>query len=174
VGFGGCRHLSVGDLAGISPNQDRLTNHIEMTRETELDRPLYVRLIQGVLALVAVLFGFATMVVGVRVLAGSDPGYIVYRPLLIYNTAMGMAYVAAGVITWRSCDRGRYAAAAIFVLNFFVLGAIGYLYATGDDVAIESIRAMILRTFVWLVLFLGLVWMSHWNHPSDFEETEVE
>lgn len=144
-----------------------------MTRKTELNRPLYVRIIQGVFALVAALFGFATMVVGVRVLAGSDPGYIVFRPLLIYNTAMGMAYVAAGIIAWRSLDRGRYAAAAIFVLNFLVLGAIGYLYATGDDVAIESLRAMILRTVVWLVLFLGLVWMSHQNHPSDSVEPEV-
>ena len=144
-----------------------------MTRETKLNRPRYVRIIQGGVALVAVLFGFATMVVGVRVLTGSDPGYIVYRPLLIYNTAMGMAYVAAGVITWRSLNRGRYAAAAIFVLNFLVLGAIGYLYATGSAVAIESLRAMILRTVVWLVLFLGLVWMRR-NDPSDSEEPEVE
>jgi len=28
---------------------------------------------------------------------------------------------------------------------------------------------MILRTVVWLVLFLGLAWMSHRNYLSDFE-----
>jgi hypothetical protein len=56
-----------------------------MTRKTELNRPLYVRIIQGVIALIAALFGFAAMVVGVRVLAGPDPRYVVYRPLLIYN-----------------------------------------------------------------------------------------
>jgi hypothetical protein len=126
-------------------------------------------MIQGVFALVAALFGLATMIAGIRVLVGSDPGYIVFRPLLIYNTAMGMAYVAAGVIAWRSVDRGKYAAATIFVLNFLVLGAIGYLYATGSAVAIDSLRAMILRSVVWLVLFLGLAWMSHRNYLSDSE-----
>lgn len=116
----------------------------------------------------AALFGVATIITGARVLAGSDPGYIVFRPLLIYNTAMGIAYVVAGVIAWRNLDRGKYAAAAIFVLNFLVLGIIGYLYAAGSAVAIESLRAMILRTVVWLALFLGLAWMSHRNNLSDF------
>ncbi|MBT4159994.1 MAG: hypothetical protein HOE54_01720, partial [Gammaproteobacteria bacterium] len=115
-----------------------------------MNRSRYVKIIQRVFAFVAALFGLATITVGVRVLAGSDPGYIVFRPLLIYNTAMGLAYAAAGVIAWRSFDRGKYAAATIFVLNFFVLGAIGYLYATGSAVAIDSLRAMILRTVVWL------------------------
>ncbi len=50
------------------------------------------------LAAVAVLFGIATVVAGTRVLSGSDPGYLVFRPLLIFNTAMGVAYLAAGVV----------------------------------------------------------------------------
>ena len=125
--------------------------------------PPYVRILQGVFALVAALFGLATVIAGVRVLAGADPGYIVFRPLLIYNTVMGIVYMVAGFIAWRSFDRGKYAAATIFVLNFLVLGAIGYLYATGSAVAIESLRAMILRTVLWLMLFLGLAWMSHRN-----------
>ena len=128
-----------------------------------------MRIIQRVLALAAALFGLVTISAGTRVLSGSDPGYIVFRPLLIYNTAMGMAYVAAGFIAWLSLDRGKYAAATIFVLNFFVLGAIGYLYATGSAIAIDSLRAMILRTVVWFVLFLGLAWMSHRSHLSDFK-----
>jgi hypothetical protein len=113
------------------------------------------------LALEAALFGLVTIVAGIRVLAGSDPGYIVFRPLLIYNTVMGIAYVAAGVIAWRSLDRGKYAAAAIFVLNFLVLAALGFFYATGSTVAIESLRAMTFRTVVWFVMFLGLAWMGH-------------
>jgi len=131
-----------------------------------LNRSRYVRIIQGVLAFAAALFGLATIIAGARVLFGSDPGYIVFRPLLIYNTAMGAAYVAAGIIAWRSLDQGKYAAATIFVLNFLVLGTIGYLYAAGSAVAIESLRAMILRTVVWLMLFLGFAWMSHRNNLS--------
>ena len=128
-----------------------------------------MKIIQGVLALAAALFGLATIIAGSRVFTGSDPGYIVFRPLLIYNTAMGIAYVAAGVIAWRNLDRGKYAAATIFVLNLLVLGTTGYLYAAGSAVAIESLRAMIFRTVAWLVLFLGMVWMSHRNHLAEFK-----
>jgi hypothetical protein len=119
-----------------------------------------MKITQISLALVAALFGIATLFAGVRVLLGADPGYIVFRPLLIYNTAMGIAYVAAGVLAWRNVERGKRAAAAIFGLNCLVLGAVSYLYATGGAVAIESIRAMVLRTVVWLVLFVGLVWLT--------------
>jgi len=128
-----------------------------------------VKIIQGVLALAAALFGLATIIAGSRVLNGSDPGYIVFRPLLIYNTAMGIAYVAAGVIAWRNLDRGKYAAATIFVLNLLVLGATGYLYAEGSAVAIDSLRTMIFRTVAWLVLFLGMAWTSQRNHLSEFK-----
>ncbi len=40
-------------------------------------------------ALAAVLLGMATVVTGLRVLTGWDPGYPVFQPLLIINTAMG-------------------------------------------------------------------------------------
>ena len=126
-----------------------------------MSRPRYLRVIRGILALAAALFGLATVIAGASVLAGTDPGYVVFRPLLIYNTTMGLAYVAAGVIAWRSLARGKYAAATIFVLNLFVLGAISYVYATGGAVAIDSLRAMSFRTVVWLVLFAGLAWANH-------------
>lgn len=124
----------------------------------------YGRFIQAILAVVAVAFGVATLVSGGRVLGGSDPGYIVFRPLLFYNTAMGVVYLASGVIAWRSVKRGKVAAAAIFVLNLLVFGVIGSLYATGSAVAIDSIRAMTFRTGVWLALFLGLSWLDRGSY----------
>jgi hypothetical protein len=114
-----------------------------------------MKIIHNVLVLVAVVFGLLTIFAGTRVLLGSDPGYIVFRPLLIYNTLMGIVYVAAGFIAWRNLKQGMYAAAAIFVLNLVVLAIIYYLYATGNAVAVDSLRAMSLRTGVWLVLFSG-------------------
>ena len=48
-----------------------------------------MRIVQAVLALAAALFGIATIIAGVRVLIGFHPGYTVFWPLLIYNTAMG-------------------------------------------------------------------------------------
>lgn len=114
-----------------------------------------VRLAQRLLSTVALVFGVATIGAGVRVVAGADPGYVVYRPLLYFNTAMGVAYVAAGIVMWRSLARGRIAAGSIGVLNMVVLGAIWWLHASGAGVAIDSVRAMTLRTAVWSLLFLS-------------------
>ena len=116
--------------------------------------------IRRALAVVAVLFGIATLVAGGRVLLGADPGYVVYRPLLAYNTAMGAASVAAGLLAWVDARRATYLAAAIFVLNGLVLGAIAWRYTHAGDVAVESLRAMTLRTGVWLVLFLAWAWLG--------------
>lgn len=114
------------------------------------------RFIQILAAAVAAVFGVATLFAGVRVLLGSDPGYEVFRPLLVYNTAMGVAYLAAGVTIWRSLTWGWYAAGAIFVLNLLVLTSIIVLYRSGAAIAVDSLRAMTLRTVVWLILFLAV------------------
>lgn len=120
-----------------------------------------MKIIKIILVLVAALFGLATIFAGTRVLLGSDPGYIIFRPLLIYNTVMGIVYLAAAIIAWRNLKQGMYMAAAIFVLNLIVLVAIYFLYTKGNSVAIDSLRAMSLRTTVWLVVFVGLGWLSH-------------
>ncbi|WP_156820439.1 hypothetical protein [Thioalkalivibrio thiocyanodenitrificans] len=119
-----------------------------------------VTIIRRLLALVAILFGVVTIIAGARILGGADPGYTVFGPLLIYNTGMGVAYVAAGILAWRNPLSGRRAAAAISLLNLLVLGAIAYLYTAGSAVAVESLGAMTFRTVVWLLLFLGLAWVS--------------
>lgn len=119
-----------------------------------------MKVIQSILVLVAILFGLATIIVGSRVLLGYDPGYIVFRPLLFFNTAMGIVYVAAGIFIWRILKKGMYVAATIFVLNLVVLATIYFLYTEGNPIAVESLRAMILRTLVWFALFVGLGWLS--------------
>jgi hypothetical protein len=130
-------------------------------------RNRYVRLTHGLLALVAGVFGLATIMAGAKVLAGSDPGYTVYRPLLIYNTTMGAAYLAAAVMAWRHPGRAKQAAGAIFALNLLVLGGVGYLYWAGGAVAVHSLRAMTLRTVVWLLVFLGWAWTTGEDARSD-------
>ena len=98
------------------------------------------------------------MIAGARALLGVDPGYVVYLPLLRFNTIMGVVYVAVGAIVWRSLLLGVYGAAAICVLNLVALGVISYLYTPNGSIASTSIQAMMFRTVVWLVLFLVLAW----------------
>ncbi len=122
-----------------------------------------MKITQTVLAFVATLFGLVTIFAGTHVLLGSDPGYIVFRPLLIYNTTMGIVYVIAGIIIWRNFKQGMNIAAVIFFLNLVVLAVIYFLYTKGNLIAVDSLRAMSLRTVVWLVLFVVLGWLCRRN-----------
>lgn len=128
-----------------------------------MSRSKYLNTAQKALALLAVLFGVMTIFAGSRVLTGTNPGYVVFLPLLIYNTIMGFIYVGVGAIVWRNVNFGRSGAFAIFVLNLIVLAAIGITYTSGGQVAAESVRAMMLRTAIWLVIFSGLWWLGRRN-----------
>lgn len=108
-------------------------------------------------AAIAVIFGVVTVFAGSRVLLGADPGYVVFRPLLLFNTAMGFAYVAVGVLAWRGSRLAARGAALVALLNLAVLVGIALLYADGGAVATASLRAMAFRTVVWVVLFLVLL-----------------
>jgi len=112
------------------------------------------------LAVVGVGFGALTIVTGARVLLGADPGWLVYRPLLVYNTLMGAAYVAAGVLVWRGSRWGIRSAAAIVLLNLAVLIAVVAGHTAGAPIAENSVRAMVFRTVVWLALLVGLAWLG--------------
>lgn len=126
--------------------------------------------LQRVVAGVALLFGLMTVVSGGRVALGlSDPGYVVFRPLLLYNTTMGLAYLVAGMVLLRRLRTGRTAAGVIFVLNLLVLAGILAVYQRGGAVATESLKAMTLRTVVWLALFAGATWLvraGSWRPPA--------
>lgn len=117
--------------------------------------------IKNTLVLIAVAFGVITIYAGSNVLLGSDPGYIVYRPLLIFNAGMGVLYVLAGITALRNLRFGVVAAAVIFILNLTVLSTIYYLYTKGSPIAVDSLRAMTLRTVVWLGLFVGFGWLNY-------------
>ncbi len=112
--------------------------------------------LQVLLAIVALLFGAATLLAGGRVLGGADPGYVVYQPLLLYNTGMGLAYVGTAFLIWRHLPRAMPASLAIFCLNLLVLIGVGYLLHAGQGVAEQSFQAMVLRTGVWLALMVGV------------------
>lgn len=118
------------------------------------------RAVAALAAGIAVLFGIATLFAGGRVLLGADPGYVVFRPLLIYNTTMGLVYIAVGLALWRNHRWARNAAGAVFGLNLIVLVSIIAIRSGGGAVAVDSLRAMAVRTIVWLALFLVAVLLA--------------
>lgn len=128
--------------------------------EFELNQPRFQTILQNTLSLIAILFGAVTLFAGFRVMMGADPGYVVFLPLLTYNTLMGFVYAGVGVIAWRNLHCGKLGAGVVFLLNLLVLVGIVQVYWSGGGVAIDSIQAMSLRTVVWLVIFAGLWWLG--------------
>jgi hypothetical protein len=105
---------------------------------------------------VALLFGVLSVVAGGRVLLGGDPGYVVFTPLVIFNTLMGFAYIAAAVVIRESAERGRRAAGIIVLLNLIVLALVVVSWAAAGPVAVDSVRAMALRAAVWIGIVAAL------------------
>lgn len=116
---------------------------------------------------IGVLFGLVTLVAGGSVLVGRDPGYLVYRPLLVFNTVMGLVYIVAGVLAWRRARVAWIVAGGIVGANALVLASIVTLYRAGGPTAIDSVRAMVLRTVVWMILLLAIAWEGRASRRSE-------
>ena len=113
--------------------------------------------IQTISAIIATTFGLITIWVGGMTLFDFfDPGYVIFVPLLIYNTVMGFFYTATGVVIWQQHPKALQASKFIFVLNILVLIIITLLYLTNFEVAFNSLKAMSFRTLVWGVIYFSL------------------
>lgn len=108
------------------------------------------------LSLTGIIFGIITIISGGSVLLGTNPGYVVFLPLVTFNTVMGFAYVISGIVTWRNPVHGKTITGLIFLLNLGALITITYLYFGGSDIAHQSLGAMSFRSIVWLIIYLGL------------------
>lgn len=126
----------------------------------------FKRQLPKILSILAILFGVITIFVGARVLLNSsDPGYIVFKPLLIFNTLMGFMYIWAGGVIWKNTFKGKYAAKWLVTLNLIVLIAITIIFILAENiVAIDSLFAMIFRAAIWIIILFGLFFT---NNKSD-------
>ncbi len=85
-----------------------------------------------------------------------EPGYIIFVPLLIYNTIMGFFYTATGILIWQQHPKALQASKFIFLFNLLFLITLTLLYWTNFEVAFDSIKAMSLRTLIWGIIYFSL------------------
>ncbi|MBE0669979.1 MAG: hypothetical protein IH588_05265 [Anaerolineales bacterium] len=106
-------------------------------------------------SILAFLVGIMSIVAGGKAMQGWNPGYNVLSWLPVYNFVMGLLSLIPAILLWINHRFGLGASIATFgvhVLIFILL-----LIAFRDQVAVQSIAAMVFRLAVWIVI-LGLMW----------------
>jgi hypothetical protein len=105
-------------------------------------------------AVVAVLFGAATVASGARVLFGDGADAAGdYVPFVVwFNFLAGFAYVAAGIGLWLRRSWAAGAALALAALTALVFAAFGAHVVAGGAFEVRTVAAMTLRTAVWVAI----------------------
>ncbi|MBT3915645.1 MAG: hypothetical protein HOF23_04680 [Rhodospirillaceae bacterium] len=109
-----------------------------------------------VLAVIALIFGIASIFSGGQVLFGSDSARIAvgdYIPFVVWsNFIAGFAYIVAAFGLLRRTRWGAHLALAITIGTLIVFAALGIAIISGEAFEIRTIGAMILRAGLWLAL----------------------
>jgi hypothetical protein len=113
-----------------------------------------------VAAIVAVVFGAATIRAGGSVLfgdgaqtAGNVVGFVLW-----FNFLAGFAYVVAGAGLWLRCRWSAQLALAIAAGTVLVFVAFGIHVAAGGAFEARTAWAMTLRSVVWILITLLAFW----------------
>ena len=115
-------------------------------------------------AIVAVIFSLLTIAEGLQVLLGvMQPDYIVLRPLLFYNVAMGIVGIFVGMAIWLNSRWAVFLTFTTIAAHLVVLLIVGVIYLFNGGVAEHSVAAMSLRSIVWLVIAWVLLKTSSIN-----------
>jgi len=113
-------------------------------------------MVRRIAAAVASAFSFASIVEGSGVLLGlSHPDYVVLTPLLIYNVIMGVVGLVAGAALWLNRRWALTVTAIIGAAHVIVLLVVGAVFLSGGAVALHSVRAMTVRSVIWLAIVWG-------------------
>lgn len=112
------------------------------------------RLALKLAALVAVLFGIATVASGGNVLfGGGAQGAGHYVPFIVwFNFLAGFVYVAAGIGLWRRRPWAGWLALALAATTAVAFAALGWHIGAGGAYEPRTVAAMTLRLAVWLAI----------------------
>ncbi|MEZ5863238.1 MAG: hypothetical protein R3D25_03890 [Geminicoccaceae bacterium] len=109
-----------------------------------------------VLAVIAVLFGVATVFSGGTALFGGPEARAAVGDavpfVLWFNTLAGFAYVVAGIGLWRARHWAARLAWLIALATLLVFVAFAVHVATGGAFEMRTVGAMTLRSLVWLAI----------------------
>tara|TARA_R110002051_G_scaffold48308_2_gene95336 strand:- start:92653 stop:93042 length:390 start_codon:yes stop_codon:yes gene_type:complete len=98
------------------------------------------------------IIGFMSVCNGLSVLSGMKKvDYMVLNWLVVYNVVLGIISTITAFLIWKYFNVAKKITVLILCLHTAILT---YLYFFSESVATESIKAMVFRVVVWLLIYL--------------------
>ena len=114
-------------------------------------------------AIVAVVFGFLTILSGGRTLAGLVDMGAVVPFVLWFNFLAGFVYVLAGVLLWRRSRLALPVSVLVLGSTLAVFAVFGVYAASGAAFEMRTVAAMTLRSAIWAVITV-IAWRMSRHH----------
>jgi len=109
-----------------------------------------MKILKKIAATLALFIGLMSVFAGSKVLLGIDSkDYNILTWLVSYNIIFGVISIVAAYLIWKAKKMSKSLTLFILAMHFMVFL---YLKFFSDTVAIDSIKAMIFRTSIWLLI----------------------
>jgi len=110
---------------------------------------------QKIASFLALLLGVISVFAGGKVLLGIDTkDYTIINWLVVYNVIFGFISIVAAYFIWKQKTQAKIIAFIILDMHFMVLLYLKFMSTTA---ASESIKAMLFRVIVWVIIVLLLI-----------------
>jgi len=112
-----------------------------------------MKIIIKITAVLAVIIGLLSVIVGTSVLLGFfDPGYQYFELLIIYNIIVGVVSTADGILIWQKSK--KVLLLSYIITGFHVLVLLLLLIMYREIISTNSINAMVFRSGLWIIFSL--------------------
>ncbi len=109
-----------------------------------------MKILKKIAAILALFIGVMSVFAGSKVLLGIDSkDHTVLTWLVSYNVILGVISIITAYFIWKEISKGKNLTLFILIMHFMIFL---YLKFFSDTVASDSIKAMIFRTGIWLLI----------------------
>lgn len=109
-----------------------------------------MNILKKIAGFLALFIGLMSVFSGSKVLFGIDTkDYDVLTWLVVYNVIFGLISIFTAYLIWRDNEKSKSLILFILAMHFIVLV---YLKFFSETVALESVKAMIFRTSIWVLI----------------------
>ncbi len=122
------------------------------------------RFFKTLAALLALFIGAMSVFAGTSVLLGATTkDYNVLQWLVIYNVVVGIISIIVAYLIWKDMQISKKLILFILGLHFLIFIYLNFL---SETVAFESIKAMLFRTIIWIVIVILSILIPKYLHKK--------